>query len=42
MLFLETHNNPDKAPSDGPNMLNIKDLKSLLIKLKDLDTVAKS
>jgi len=41
-LFLETHNNPDKAPSDGPNMLNIKDLKSLLIKLKDLDTVAKS
>ena len=23
-LFIETHDNPDKAPSDGPNMLNIK------------------
>jgi len=29
-LFLETHNDPDNAPSDGPNMINIKDLKNLL------------
>ncbi len=41
-LFLETHNNPDKAPSDGPNMINIKDLKNLLIKLKQFDDIAKN
>ena len=41
-LFIETHDNPDKAPSDGPNMIDIKNLKSLLIKLRDLDKVAKS
>ena len=23
-IFLETHNDPDNAPSDGPNMLNLK------------------
>ncbi|SVE44179.1 uncharacterized protein METZ01_LOCUS497033, partial [marine metagenome] len=27
---------------DGPNMLNIKDLKSLILKLKELDNVSKS
>ena len=41
-IFLETHNDPDNAPSDGPNMLNIKDLKKLLIKLKELDITAKN
>ena len=40
-IFIETHENPDQAPSDGPNMLNIKDLKSLLLKLKDFDNIAK-
>ncbi len=40
-IFLETHNDPDNALSDGPNMLNLKDLKSLLINLIELDTVAK-
>lgn len=29
-LFVETHQDPDNAPSDGPNMVNIKDLISLL------------
>lgn len=29
-LFLETHPNPDRAPSDGPNMLPLKDLAELL------------
>jgi 2-dehydro-3-deoxyphosphooctonate aldolase (KDO 8-P synthase) len=29
-LFLETHDDPDNAPSDGPNMIDIKDLKDLL------------
>ena len=41
-LFIEIHDDPDNAPSDGPNMLNIKDLKSLLLKLKDLDILTKS
>ena len=41
-LFIETHDNPDNAPSDGPNMIDVKNLKSLLIKLKDLDTLTKS
>ena len=41
-LFIETHDYPDKAPSDGQNMLNIKDLKQLLLKLIDFDNIAKS
>jgi len=40
-IFLETHDDPDNAPSDGPNMININDLRSLLIKLKQLDEVIK-
>ena len=40
-LFLETHNDPDNAPSDGPNMINIKNLKNLLIQLKQFDAIAK-
>ena len=41
-LFLETHNDPDNAPSDGPNMINIKDLKKLLLQLKQFDDIAKN
>jgi len=41
-LFIETHDNPDKAPSDGPNMIDIKNLEELIIKLKDFDNLAKS
>ena len=41
-LFLETHNDPDNAPSDGPNMINIKNLKNLLIQLKQFDDIAKN
>ena len=41
-LFIETHDDPDNAPSDGPNMINIKNLKKLLIKLIKLDQIAKS
>ncbi|OGW90718.1 MAG: 3-deoxy-8-phosphooctulonate synthase [Omnitrophica bacterium RIFCSPHIGHO2_02_FULL_63_14] len=29
-LFLEVHENPDKAPSDGPNMVRLKDLEEIL------------
>ena len=41
-IFIETHQDPDNAPSDGPNMLNLKDLKELLLKLKDFDNLAKA
>ena len=41
-LFLETHDDPDNAPSDGPNMLKLSDLKTLLIKLKEYDLIAKN
>ena len=41
-LFLETHDDPDNAPSDGPNMLKLKDLKKLLTQLKEFDLIAKN
>ena len=40
-IFIETHDDPDNAPSDGPNMLHLKDLKELILKLKDFDNLAK-
>jgi len=41
-LFIETHPDPDKAPSDGPNMVPLKDLEALLKQLKALDEVVKA
>jgi len=41
-IFIETHEDPDNAPSDGPNMLHLKDLKKLILKLRDFDNLAKS
>jgi 2-dehydro-3-deoxyphosphooctonate aldolase (KDO 8-P synthase) len=40
-VFIETHQDPDRAPSDGPNMVPLKDLEGLLRKLMELDSVAK-
>ena len=40
-LFVETHEDPDHAPSDGPNMVHLKDMPRLLEKLLAFDTVAK-
>jgi 2-dehydro-3-deoxyphosphooctonate aldolase (KDO 8-P synthase) len=40
-LFIETHQDPDNAPSDGPNMVPLKDLESLLRDLSALDRVIK-
>ncbi|PPR47479.1 MAG: 2-dehydro-3-deoxyphosphooctonate aldolase [Alphaproteobacteria bacterium MarineAlpha5_Bin9] len=40
-IFIETHDNPEIALSDGPNMLNIENLKNLLINLKSFDEIAK-
>ena len=40
-VFIETHEDPDNAPSDGPNMVPLKDLGGLLEKLIQFDRVAK-
>lgn len=40
-VFIETHQDPDKAPSDGPNMVPLKDLEALLRTLVDFDRLAK-
>jgi len=40
-VFLEVHNDPDNAPSDGPNMLTPKQFSDLLNKLKILDGCVK-
>ncbi len=40
-IFMETHPNPDKAPSDGPNMWPLARMRELLETLKELDTVVK-
>jgi 2-dehydro-3-deoxyphosphooctonate aldolase (KDO 8-P synthase) len=40
-LFIETHDDPDHAPSDGPNMVHLKDMPELLEKLLAFDAVAK-
>lgn len=40
-LFMEVHEDPDNAPSDGPNMVRITELKGVLEKLVRLDAVAK-
>jgi 2-dehydro-3-deoxyphosphooctonate aldolase (KDO 8-P synthase) len=41
-VFIETHQDPDKAPSDGPNMVPLKELEPLLRRLMEFDRVAKS
>ena len=40
-VFIETHDNPEKAISDGPNMLNLTDLKFLLENLLEIDNIVK-
>jgi 2-dehydro-3-deoxyphosphooctonate aldolase (KDO 8-P synthase) len=40
-MFIETHQDPDRAPSDGPNMIPLKDLASLLERLMQFDALAK-
>ncbi len=40
-LFVETHEDPDRAPSDGPNMLPVEDLAPLLADLRALDDLRK-
>ena len=40
-VFLETHQDPDNAPSDGPNMIRLSDMKKVLSELKAFDLIAK-
>jgi len=40
-VFIETHQDPDRAPSDGPNMLPLKDMEPLLRELIEFDRLAK-
>jgi 2-dehydro-3-deoxyphosphooctonate aldolase (KDO 8-P synthase) len=41
-LFIETHPDPDHAPSDGPNMIALKDFAGLIAGLMAFDAVAKA
>jgi 2-dehydro-3-deoxyphosphooctonate aldolase (KDO 8-P synthase) len=41
-VFVETHQDPDNAPSDGPNMVPLDDMESFIAKLMALDRVAKA
>lgn len=40
-VFMETHEDPDRAPSDGPNMIQIDNLKTILEELVAIDEIVK-
>jgi 2-dehydro-3-deoxyphosphooctonate aldolase (KDO 8-P synthase) len=41
-VFIETHQDPDKAPSDGPNMVPLKEMEGLLRRLMEFDRISKN
>jgi 2-dehydro-3-deoxyphosphooctonate aldolase (KDO 8-P synthase) len=41
-IFMETHQDPDSAPSDGPNMVHLRDMPALLRQLVAFDRLAKA
>ena len=41
-VFIETHPDPDRAPSDGPNMIPLREMPALLSRLKAFDALAKA
>jgi 2-dehydro-3-deoxyphosphooctonate aldolase (KDO 8-P synthase) len=41
-VFIETHRDPDNAPSDGPNMVPLREMEALLARLIAFDRIAKS
>jgi 2-dehydro-3-deoxyphosphooctonate aldolase (KDO 8-P synthase) len=41
-VFLETHQDPDRAPSDGPNMIRLSDMPALIDSLMQFDRLAKA
>ena len=40
-VFIETHPDPDRAPSDGPNMVPLAGFEALVAELQDFDRLAK-
>ena len=40
-IFMETHDNPDKAPSDGPNMIKLDEMSKIIKKLIEIDNLVK-
>jgi len=40
-VFIETHPDPDRAPSDGPNMIPLREMPDLLAQLQAFDAIAK-
>jgi 2-dehydro-3-deoxyphosphooctonate aldolase (KDO 8-P synthase) len=41
-VFIETHADPDRAPSDGPNMIPLREMPALLARLKAFDALTKN
>ncbi len=41
-VFIETHENPDHAPSDGPNMIPVREMAALVARLRRFDDLAKA
>ena len=41
-VFIETHEDPDRAPSDGPNMIYLDQMEGLMRSLKAFDDLAKA
>jgi 2-dehydro-3-deoxyphosphooctonate aldolase (KDO 8-P synthase) len=41
-VFIETHPDPDHAPSDGPNMIPLREMPALIARLKAIDALVKS
>lgn len=41
-IFMETHQDPDQAPSDGPNMVRLQDMENVLSDLKKFDAIVKN
>ena len=41
-VFIETHEDPDNAPSDGPNMIHLSDMPGILQTLLEIDRIAKA
>jgi 2-dehydro-3-deoxyphosphooctonate aldolase (KDO 8-P synthase) len=41
-VFIETHADPDRAPSDGPNMVPLRQMPALLAELQAFDRLAKA
>ncbi len=41
-VFIETHQEPDNAPCDGPNMIDVADLQKLIEKLRLIDELSKA